>query len=76
VELGCGGRPNRDVLEQQADAVDAYLIVVGLPAGGLGAAVDHLLTGSDTVQLRRRASQQLLPVLPVAQHPRLLYRQG
>jgi len=75
VELGCGGRPNRDVLEQQADAVDAYLIVVGLPAGGLGAAVDHLLTGSDTVQLRR-ASRPLLPVPPVAQHPRLLYRQG
>jgi len=76
VELGGGGRLNRDVLEQQANAVDAYLIVVGLPARGLGAAVDHLLTGSDTVQLRRRASQQLLPVPPVAQHPQLFDRQG
>jgi len=64
-----------DVLEQQADAVDAYLIVVGLPAGGLGAAADHRLTGSDTVQLRR-ASQPLLPVPPVAQHPQLFDRQG
>lgn len=61
-----------DVLEQQADAVDAYLIVVGLPAGGLGAAVDYLLIRSDTVQLRRRASQPLLPVEPAAQHPQTL----
>jgi nucleotide-binding universal stress UspA family protein len=53
-----------DLLEQQADAVGAYLVVVGLPHGGLGAAVDHLLTGSDIAELRRHASRPLLLVPP------------
>lgn len=58
-----------DVLEQQADASDAYLIVVGLPVRGLGASVDHLLTGSNTARLRRRTARPLLLVPPAPEHP-------
>ncbi len=53
-----------DVLEEQADEVGAYVVVVGAPTGGLGAAVERLLTGSTSRGLERRGSRPVLVVPP------------
>lgn len=53
-----------DVLTQQADALDAYLLVVGAHAHGLGHALERLLSGSTSRGLERRCRRPLL-VVPV-----------
>lgn len=69
---GSGGRwtfaagwgPPVEVLTEQADEVDAYLLVVGAHKHGLGAALERLLSGSTSRGLERRARCPLL-VVPV-----------
>lgn len=51
-----------DVLRAVADELDAYLIVVGGPGHGFGAFLEHLVTGSVTHELERRAHRPVLVV--------------
>ncbi|HVM28334.1 MAG TPA: universal stress protein [Mycobacteriales bacterium] len=50
------------VLEEQADAVNAYAVVVGTRHAGIGTALDRLLTGSTSRGLQRRCSRPVLVV--------------
>lgn len=56
--------PPVEVLTEQADEVDAYLLVVGAHGHGLGAALERLLSGSTSRGLERRTRRPLL-VVPV-----------
>lgn len=51
-----------DALRSVADEVDAYLVVVGGPAHGFAAFLEHLVTGSVAHELERRARRPLLVV--------------
>lgn len=51
-----------DILEDQAAEVDAYVVVVGARRSGVGAVVDHLLSGSTSRELERRGRRPLLVV--------------
>lgn len=51
-----------DVLRAVATEVSAYLVVVGGPGHGLGAFLEHLVTGSVAHELERRCPRPLLVV--------------
>ena len=59
VERGVPGQ----VLLEQAEQLGAYLLVVGAPAHGAAAAVEHALTGSTARHLEKHTTVPLL-VLP------------
>jgi nucleotide-binding universal stress UspA family protein len=50
------------VLEEQAHAVEAYLVVVGTRHAGIGTALDRLLHGSTSRALQRRCDRPVLVV--------------
>lgn len=56
-----------EVIDEQAESVDAYMVVVGLRRGGIGKAVDRLLQGSTSRGLERRVERPLVLVPPEAE---------
>jgi nucleotide-binding universal stress UspA family protein len=51
-----------DVLTTVADEVDAYVVVVGGPAHGFAAFLEHLVTGSVAHELEKRSHRPVLVV--------------
>jgi nucleotide-binding universal stress UspA family protein len=51
-----------DVLTAVADEVDAYVVVVGGPAHGFAAFLEHLVTGSVAHELEKRSHRPVLVV--------------
>lgn len=62
--LGVEAGSPADVLDEQAEEHDAYMVVVGVRRGGVGKAVDRLLQGSTARGLERRTRRPLVLVPP------------